>query len=122
MTGDWFWSRGGCVEGLQLTVLLRWSTHGCVHRECLLVLEARDIGVKWGRRSVCSIGSGSGRKGKPQQDFCYRAGDETTGVGSGDAEGEVKVQSAYPLCCTGQLLHSVVFNRAHASLVVMLCD
>lgn len=63
MTGDWFWSREGCVEGLQLTVLLRWSTHGCVHRECLLVLEARDIGVKLGEK-ICVLYWGRGQGGK----------------------------------------------------------
>lgn len=76
-----------------------------------------------GGEDLCALlGTGSGRKGKPQQDFCYRAGDETTGVGSGDVAGEVKIQSTYLLCCTGRLLHSVVFNTAYASLVVMLCD
>ena len=89
--------------------LLSW----CVHRECLLVLEAGVIGCTGERKlrgdDLHDIpGMGSERKGRLLL-FYYTAGDETGGVGFGQMRDMVK--SAYPLPYV-QTVHSLNLNES----------
>lgn len=50
-----------------------------------------------GGEDLCDpLGMESEKKGRPQQMFCYRAGDEAVGLGLEGAEGEVST-SRWPI-------------------------